>query len=96
MLLRSCGPSVASGEQAVAAPQVRPLILHAAHEYPWGKDWAPDIGTFTSLGVIVAVLAITVIASLRKTRNDPSAIKKVHPPLGAAKEQIPGRRAGHS
>ncbi|HVE74320.1 MAG TPA: TerC family protein [Mycobacteriales bacterium] len=45
------------------------LILHAAHEYSWGK-WAPDIGTFTSLGVIVVVLAITVVTSLRKTRRD--------------------------
>ncbi len=65
------------------------LILHAAHEYPWGKDWAPDIGTFTSLGVIVAVLAITVVASLRKTKKDPSAIKKVVPPPGEAVENIP-------
>ena len=53
------------------------LILHAAHEYPWGKDWAPDIGTFTSLGVIVGVLAITVFASLRKTKNDPGAAKSL-------------------
>ena len=44
------------------------LVLHAAHEYSWGKDWAPDIGTFTSLGVIIGVLAITVVASLAKTR----------------------------
>jgi tellurite resistance protein TerC len=65
------------------------LILHAAHEYPWGKDWAPDIGTFTSLAVIVAVLAITVVASLRKTKKDPSAIKKVLPESGEAQAQIP-------
>jgi tellurite resistance protein TerC len=45
------------------------LVLHAAHEYSWGKDWAPDIGTFTSLGVIVGVLAITVVASLARTRE---------------------------
>ena len=49
------------------------LVLHAAHEYSWGKDWAPDIGTFTSLAVIVAVLAITVVASLRRTRREPAA-----------------------
>jgi tellurite resistance protein TerC len=53
------------------------LVLHAAHKYSWGKDWAPDIGTFTSLGVIVAVLAITVVASLAKTRNDPAAVEAV-------------------
>jgi tellurite resistance protein TerC len=65
------------------------LILHAAHEYPWGKDWAPDIGTFTSLAVIVTVLAITVIASLLKTKNDPSAVKKLLPEKGEAQSQIP-------
>ena len=53
------------------------LVLHAAHEYEWGKDWAPDIGTFTSLGVILVVLAITVAASLAKTKRDPSAVKDV-------------------
>jgi tellurite resistance protein TerC len=52
------------------------LVLHAAHEYSWGKDWAPDIGTFTSLGVIVAVLAITVVASLARTKRDPSLVKQ--------------------
>src|SRR4051812_5068179 len=46
------------------------LVLHAAHEYSWGKDWAPDIGIVTSLGVIVGVLAITVVASLAKTRRE--------------------------
>ena len=56
------------------------LVLHAAHEYSWGKDWAPDIGTFTSLGVIVVVLAITVVASLRKTRDDPQAAVDVPAP----------------
>jgi tellurite resistance protein TerC len=65
------------------------LVLHAAHEYPWGKDWAPDIGTFTSLGVIVAVLAITVVASLLKTRRDPSAIKKVVPVEGEELAEVP-------
>ncbi len=56
------------------------LVLHAAHEYPWGKDWAPDIGTFTSLGVIVGVLVITVVLSLRKTRNDPRAALPIPAP----------------
>ncbi|MCU1672728.1 MAG: rane protein TerC, involved in tellurium resistance [Frankiales bacterium] len=53
------------------------LIFHAAHEYSWGKSWAPDIGTFTSLGVIIAVLAVTVVASLAKTKRDPSAAKSL-------------------
>ena len=64
------------------------LILEAAHNYSWGS-WAPEIGTFTSLGVILAVLAVTVVASLRKTKNDPSAVKKLMPEKGEAKEQIP-------
>jgi tellurite resistance protein TerC len=49
------------------------LVLHAAHEYSWGKDWAPDIGIITSLAVIVGVLAVTVVASLVKTRSTPDA-----------------------
>jgi tellurite resistance protein TerC len=44
------------------------LVLHAAHDYSWGRGWAPDIGTLPSLGVIVGVLAATVVASLGKTR----------------------------
>ncbi len=62
------------------------LIFHAAHEYSWGKDWAPDIGTFTSLAVILAVLAVTVVASLRKTAKDPSAALKV--PSATAEEPV--------
>ncbi len=65
------------------------LILHAAHEYPWGESWAPDIGTFTSLGVIVAVLAITVVASLLKTKHDPAAAKKVVPVEGESLDEVP-------
>lgn len=44
------------------------LLLHAAHAYSWGK-WAPEIGTFTSLGVIVSVLSITVALSLRASKR---------------------------
>jgi len=47
------------------------LILHAMHEneLPFingGEhiEWAPDIPTLVSLGVIIAILAITTIASL--------------------------------
>ena len=59
------------------------LVLEAAHKYSWGKDWAPDIGTFTSLGVIIGVLTITVVASLMKTKRDPAAAKDL-PTVDAA------------
>ena len=52
------------------------LILHALHEneVPFingGEhvDWAPDIPILVSLGVIVATLAVTTIASLIASRN---------------------------
>lgn len=47
------------------------LVLHWLHEGPW--HGAPVIGTPLSLGVILVVLVITTVASLLKTRNDPSA-----------------------
>jgi tellurite resistance protein TerC len=53
------------------------LFLHALHEneLPFingGEhvDWAPEIGTFVSLGVIVAAMAVAVVASLIKLRHD--------------------------
>jgi tellurite resistance protein TerC len=53
------------------------LVLHALHvnELPFlngGEhiDWAPDIPTFLSLGVILVTLVVTTIASLLKTRRD--------------------------
>jgi len=53
------------------------LIAHALHtnELPFingGKhiEWAPEIGTFFSLGVIIASMAVAVIASLVKIRHD--------------------------
>jgi tellurite resistance protein TerC len=56
------------------------LILHAAHvnQLPFingGKTvlGAPEISIGQSLAVIVAILAITTIASLLKTRKDNSA-----------------------
>ena len=54
------------------------LVFHAAHSYDWGH-WAPDIGTFTSLGVILGVLAVTVVLSLRAVKRDPSLVT---PPTG--------------
>jgi tellurite resistance protein TerC len=53
------------------------LVSHAMHvnELPFingGKhiDWAPEITTETSLGVIVAAIAISSLASLVKGRNN--------------------------
>ena len=53
------------------------LIAHALHtnELPFingGKhiEWAPEIGTFFSLGVIIASMAVAVIASLVQIRYD--------------------------
>jgi tellurite resistance protein TerC len=53
------------------------LFFHALHEneLPFingGEhvEWAPEIGTFTSLGVIVLSMAVAVIASLLKLRAD--------------------------
>jgi tellurite resistance protein TerC len=53
------------------------LFLHALHEneLPFingGQhvEWAPEIGTLASLGVIVAAMAVAVIASVIKLRID--------------------------
>jgi tellurite resistance protein TerC len=53
------------------------LVFHALHEneLPFinggrGVEWAPEISTWTSLGVIVASMAIATIASLIKIRVD--------------------------
>lgn len=53
------------------------LFLHALHENELffingGQhvEWAPEIGTFVSLGVIVGAMAVAVIASLIKLRLD--------------------------
>jgi tellurite resistance protein TerC len=51
------------------------LILHWAHVDI--NDSIPEIPTPVSLGVIIVVLAVVTVASLVKTRNDPSA--KAHP-----------------
>ena len=47
------------------------LILHWLHVDI--NPAVPEIPTLVSLGVILAVLAVTTVASLVKTRNDPSA-----------------------
>lgn len=56
------------------------LVLHALHEndLPFinggeGVGWAPDIGTWESLIVIVVAMAIAVVASVWKLRQERSA-----------------------
>lgn len=46
------------------------LILHWAHADI--DDRIPEVPTSVSLGVIVTILVVVVIASLIKTRNDPT------------------------
>jgi tellurite resistance protein TerC len=53
------------------------LVLHAMHEneLPFlnnGQplEWAPEINTWTSLGVIVASMAVATVASLVKANRD--------------------------
>jgi tellurite resistance protein TerC len=53
------------------------LFLHALHanEVPFinggkGVEWAPEISTLTSLGVIVVAMAVAVVASVIKLRMD--------------------------
>ncbi|MFD7660812.1 TerC family protein [Actinosynnema sp. NPDC059797] len=61
------------------------LILHWAH-----VDLSPDvpeIPTPVSLGVIIAILVVVTVASLLKTRRDPSA--KAHP--GSLRARSPKR-----
>ncbi len=68
------------------------LILEAAHE-TISKSF-PEISIPVSLGFIISVLIITTVASLVKTKNDPSAIKHVTPPRGEDKREIPVDVAG--
>ncbi|HEV7955919.1 MAG: tellurium resistance protein TerC [Microbacteriaceae bacterium] len=58
------------------------LVLHAMHEneLPFinggqGIAWAPEIGTFVSLGVIVGAMVIATVASLIKSRGDANKLK---------------------
>nr|WP_210506316.1 TerC family protein [Naasia sp. SYSU D00057] len=55
------------------------LFLHALHEneLPFingGQhvEWAPEIGTWTSLGVIIAAMSVATIASVVKMKRDPA------------------------
>jgi tellurite resistance protein TerC len=81
------------------------LFLHAMHEneLPFingGEHvkWAPEIPIWLSLGFIVTTLAITTVASLRKSRNDarkgvgteePAVVQESAPESGAAPEVTP-------
>ena len=62
------------------------LVLHALHTnrvffLNGGKsfDWAPEIGTFTSLAVIVGAIALAVGASLVKLRVEASRARRTRP-----------------
>jgi len=63
------------------------LILEAAHETI--SPSFPHISIPISLGFIVTVLVLTTIASLAKTRRDPSAIRHVVPEVGEDRAEIP-------
>jgi tellurite resistance protein TerC len=65
------------------------LILEAAHLNV--DERFPEIPTLWSLGFIIAVLTITTVASLAKTKRDPSAIKHVTPPVGEDLREVPVR-----
>ncbi|MBA2531935.1 MAG: TerC family protein [Nocardioidaceae bacterium] len=63
------------------------LVLTALHEneLPFingGEHLpVPEIPTLLSLGVIIATLAVTAVASIRKARKDPSAVRDTGAPL---------------
>ena len=63
------------------------LILEAAHLNI--DERFPEIPTLASLGFIIVVLIITTVASLAKTKRDPSAIKHVTPPVGEDLREVP-------
>ncbi|MCW2615528.1 MAG: tellurium resistance protein TerC [Frankiales bacterium] len=63
------------------------LILEAAHQNI--SERFPEVPILVSLGVIIVVLVITTVASLAKTKRDPSAIKKLTPHTGEDQAQIP-------
>ncbi len=62
------------------------LVLHWAHVDV--DERVPEIPTPVSLGVIVVVLAVVTVASLLRTRRDPTA--KAHP--GSLRAHRPGER----
>lgn len=77
------------------------LVLHAMHvnELPFingGQhiEWAPEISTWFSLGVIVAAMAVATVASLVKIRRDAKAAGERRVPRGAPKQPNVDDQAG--
>ncbi|HEX5494841.1 MAG TPA: TerC family protein [Mycobacteriales bacterium] len=60
-----------------------------------GVRWVPHIGIELSLGVIVGVLAVTVVASLVRVRRDPTAVGPTTavPPVPSIPPVAPARAA---
>ena len=63
------------------------LLLEAAHLNI--SERFPEVSIPVSLGFIVTVLVVTTVASLRKTAQDPAAIRHVVPDTGADLEHVP-------
>jgi tellurite resistance protein TerC len=81
---------LAVGLSAILALIGVKLVLHFAHLH---HDGVPEISTGASLCVIAAILAVTTVASLRRTRRDPSL--KAHPgSLRATKGEPQGEHQG--
>jgi len=79
------------------------LFFHALHEneLPFingGQhvEWAPEIDTFTSLGVIVASMAVAVIASLLKIRSDNKRLIAAGEQPTSVSESLHSESAGHN
>ena len=73
------------------------LVLHAMHEneLPFingGEhiEWAPEIGTVTSLGVIIGAMAVATVASLIKSRGVAKAEASPEHVVTAQPEETPG------
>ncbi len=63
------------------------LLLEAAH-LNISKSF-PEVSIPVSLGFIVTVLVITTVASLRKTKKDPSAVRHLTPSAGEDLREVP-------
>ncbi|HEV8570505.1 MAG TPA: TerC family protein [Actinoplanes sp.] len=67
------------------------LVLHWAHSTISAS--VPEIGTPLSLGVIVAVLAVTTTASLLKVRRDPTAQAHAGSMRARSRDERPAERS---
>ncbi|MDQ1216334.1 MULTISPECIES: TerC family protein [Microbacterium] len=70
------------------------LILHAMHENELafinggdGIDWAPEISTWVSLGVIIGAMLVATVASLIAARHDRDATGPTQAAAAVADEQ---------